>query len=176
MSPQFITIASILLSGTSLLLYNISTFKKSKHKIVGTQMCCSICDILMYSITGGKSGIANSIVNLCKNTAFAKFNNHRMTILFTSIRVILLIINYEKIFTWLFVAIEIIITVILLKGTTQQLRYSHLVSQTIWVFYDYTFANIFVALITSTSCISLIIAIIKNKKSFNKEKNRYEYI
>ena len=174
MNTSFIFISSIFLSLLSVSLYNISTFQKSKHKIVGMHIGCNICDLLMYLITGGKSGVANSIVNLCKNTVYSKFNNYKLTILFSCLRIILLILSYEGILTLLFIFFEIIITIILLKGTAQQLRYMHLCSQIVWVFYDYTFANIFVACITATSCISLIAAIIKNNKHKLKNKDEDE--
>lgn len=162
MNERFVLFTSIVLSLLSVIIYNLSVFLKSKHKIVGMHIGCNICDILMYLITGGKSGMANSIVNIGKNIVYAKYDNNKLTILFACLRIVLLILNYEGILTVSFIVLEIIITIILLKGTAQQLRYTYLCSQIIWTIYDYTFANIFVACITATSCISLIMAIIKH--------------
>lgn len=159
-----VIVISTLLSFISVVLYNLSTFQKSKHKIVGMHIGCNLCDILMYFIIGGRNGAVNSMVNLCKNIVYAKFDSHILTILFALLRITLLSFNYEGIFTVLFIVFEVLITVVLLKGTAQQLRYIYLCSQTLWVFYDYIFANIFVACITATSCISLVWAIIKNKQ------------
>lgn len=170
---KFILFASIFLSLSSVMLYNISIFRKSKHGIIGLHIGCNVCDILMYLITGGRSGLINSVVNLCKNIAYSKYDNHKLTIMFAGVRIILLAFNYECILTALFIIFEIIITIILLKGTVQQLRYANLCSQLIWTVYDYTFANIIVACITATSCISIISAIIKNRKI---TKNTYKKI
>lgn len=169
MDSKFVLFASIFLSLSSVIIYNLSVFQKSKHRIVGMHIGCNICDILMYLITGGKSGMANSVVNICKNTVYAKYDNHKLTILFACFRIILLALNYEGILTLSFIVLEVIITITLLKGTAQQLRYTHLCSQIVWTIYDYTFANIFVAMITATSCISLITAIVKHKDDTERD-------
>lgn len=164
MSSSLVLILSIILSGTSVLLYNISVFQKSKRHIVGMHVGCNICDILMYLVTGGRIGMVNSVVNLCKNAVYAKWENRILTVLFSGLRIFLIMLVQEGSFTMLFVIFEVYITIAMLFGTEQQLRFIHLGSQITWVFYDYTFANIFVACITATSCISLVSAIIKKTK------------
>ena len=164
MSSSSVLILSIILSGASVLLYNISIFQKSKRRIVGMHVGCNICDILMYLVTGGQIGLVNSVVNLCKNTVYSKWENRILTIVFSSLRIFLIMLTQERFFTMIFIVVEIYITVAMLFGTEQQLRFIHLGNQITWVIYDYTFANIFVAIITATSCVSLVSAIIKNKE------------
>lgn len=165
MSTKFVFFASITLSLFSALLYNISVFRKQKKHIVGMHVGCNICDILMYLINGGKSGLANSFVNISKNLVYSKLENNTLTIIFAVLRIILLALGYEGILTLLFILLEVISTIILIKGTAQQLRYVYLGSQITWVCYDYFFANILVACITATGCVSLIVAIIQNRGS-----------
>lgn len=162
MDPQIVFFGSIFFSITSMLFYMVSMFLKSKHKMVGLCIGCDISDILMYLIIGGKTGIVNSAASLCKDAAYSKFDSKKMTVVFAGLKILLLAFNYEGILTLSFIIMQVVITYLLLKGTVQQLRFGYLVNQVIYVIYDYTFANIVVAFITSTLCISLIVSIIKN--------------
>lgn len=164
MEEQFVLFASIALSLASAITYNVSVFLKSKRAITGMHCICNIFDILMYLVTGGRNGMANSVVNLCKNAAFSKLDSRKLTVFFSLVRILLLAAGWEGVLTFAFILAEVAVTVVLLKGTAQNLRYIYLVSQMVWVLYDYTFANIFVAAVTATSCISLVISIIKNRK------------
>lgn len=117
MSSSLVLILSIILSGTSVLLYNISVFQKSKRRIVGMHVGCNICDILMYLVTGGRIGMVNSVVNLCKNAVYAKWENRILTVLFSGLRIFLIMLAQEGSFTMLFIIFEVYITIAMLFGT-----------------------------------------------------------
>lgn len=164
LSPTFILISSILLESIGALLYNISSFMKSKRKIVGIRIGCDVCDLLTYIIVGGKTGLTNATASCVRDIVYSKWESRSLTILFAGIRCTLLLVGYEGILTLAFILMEIVTTTILFKGTAQHLRYAGLVTQIIWVCYDIAFVNFGVAAITATSCVMLLIAIINNRK------------
>lgn len=150
----------------SIILFNISNFRKTKKGILHVRICCNICDIVMYILVEGKTGTANAFADMCKNIAFTRYNSSIFVILFAGLRIILLCFGYEGILTVLFIISEIIATYAIIRGSTQQLRIITLIRQCIWVVYDYKNASAFVALLTFTGCVSAAAAIIKNKSNF----------
>lgn len=155
MDSRIVFFGSIIFSITSWTFYVLASFQKSKRKIVGFYIGCDVADILMYLITAGKTGVANSVANLCRDITYAKFNNKKLTVFFAGLKILLLAFNYDGILTLFFIILQFIITYFLIKGTAQQLRFAFLVNQIIYVIYDYVFANIFVALITKSESVKI---------------------
>lgn len=159
-----------LLAVMNTICFNLSVFQKTKKKIVFLHMCCSICDVIMYIVLGARTGIANGIANLCKNFAYAKMDSISWTLIFSGLRIVLLILGYEGPVTFAFILLEIIGMFVLVYGSTQQFRVIVLLKQILWVIYDWMFATVLIACLTSIGLVSCVAAIIKNEDKFKDDK------
>ena len=161
-----------LLAVTNTICFNLSVFQKTKKKIVFLHMCCSICDVIMYIVLGARTGIANGIADLCKNFAYAKMDSISWALIFSGLRIVLLMLGYEGPVTFAFILLEIIGMFVLVYGSTQQFRVVVLSKQILWVIYDWIFATAVIAFLTSIGLISCVAAIIKNKDRFDDDRKR----
>ncbi len=167
-------ISSILLMA-NMVCFCVSNFRKTKKDIVFWHMCCSICDFFMYLVLGAKTGLANATANLCKNVAYAKLDSMFFTILFSLFRMILLVIGYEGISTFLFILLEIISLFILKYGTAPHFRILSAIRQAVWIVYDWMYATVVVVFFTSIGFLSCVIAVMENSalyKVFVRRKSR----
>lgn len=163
-------VIATILSVINTVCFNLSVFRKTKKQITFLHMCCSICDVVMYMILGAKTGIANGTANLCKNFAYAKMDSIPWMMGFSIFRIILLIFGYEGPITGGFITMEIIGMFILAYGSTQQFRFIVLAKQILWVVYDWMFATVVIACLTSLGVISCITAIVKNREQVPERK------
>lgn len=151
-----------LLAIISLLLYCSSNFKKTKKNIIAERVACNLVDILMYAISGGMTGVVNSIVDLGKNITFVKFNSKKVILLMSSIKIALMIWNYENGISLFIILCELAGVVVIIYGTAQQLRVVSMVTQIAWVIYDYFMVSLFVAIATGISSCFCLISVIVN--------------
>lgn len=154
-----------ILSLIGLVGFCVSNFCKSKKNILSVQLICNITDILIYIISGGMTGLASAIANFIRNTVFVKFNNKTVVVLCSTIKVLLLVINYENVVSLVFIILEIIATVLILYGSTQQFRVLTLVREGTWVVYDYITVSLIVTLTTVIKFCFCLTAVTVNRKS-----------
>lgn len=158
------TIIVITLALFNTIFLSVGNFKKNKKDISFLYALCNSCDIIMYIILRARTGIANSTANFLKNLAYSKLDNFKFTIMFSLLRIILLIIGYDSFATMIFIILEIVQLFILKYGSAQHLRILTTVRQGVWIVYDFMFANVIVACFTAIGFISCFTATIRNIK------------
>lgn len=152
------------LSIMNTVFFCMSNFKKTKKGIVFLHMCCNLCDFFMYLVLGARTGVVNATVDICKNFAYSKMDSMLLTVLFSAIRIMLLVtVGYDGAVTVLFVILEIVALLILKCGTSQHFRILTAARQGVWVVYDFMFATTFIACLTFTGFVGSVGAVLRNR-------------
>lgn len=98
-----VTIICNILAVISLIAFCASNFFKTKRGILGGQLICGIVEIVMYYLSRGMTGLASATATTLRNLAFVRFKNNIAVILFSMLKILLLIFSYENIISFVFI-------------------------------------------------------------------------
>lgn len=147
----------------SFLVFVISMYRETKKDIARLHMICNICDMCQYAVLHGWNGFTEAAVSLVANMVYAKGDNKRLYAAVSCVRILLVCLFWEGFPSVLMVFRIVFSCVCMLWLSEQWVRFSSILSQLIWLFYDLCFGAVVTAVSDGISVVMIIAAMVKNR-------------
>lgn len=150
----------------SMILFWISSFRKTKKQIVGLELTCNICDVIQYLLLKSPTGAVDAGVTFFKDLSFVKLRGNKWVVFFFTIKIVfMLLFGFEGLITIISVITETTGLIALLFLSEQHMRANNMIRSMYWMAYDFIHKAYLPCIMGIGSLIFIGMSIYKNRKS-----------